>query len=113
MTWICRTGLVWGTALWLFTGGVALADDPTFQLTIRDHRFDPVELQVPANVKVKLVVKNADGTPEEFESAELRREKIVPAGQEIVVYVGPLKPGTYEFFGDFHPKTARGHLIVK
>jgi hypothetical protein len=70
-------------------------------------------LHVPANAKVKLVIKNADTTPEEFESAELRREKVVAGGQEIIVYVGPLAPGTYEFFGDFNPKTDRGHLVAK
>ena len=113
MVWVCRIALASATALWLFAGGMALAEDPTAQLTIRNHRFEPTELQVPANVKVKLVVKNADDTPEEFESVELRREKVVPGGQEIIVYIGPLQPGTYEFFGDFHPQTARGHLIVK
>jgi Cupredoxin-like domain len=108
-----RRNLIWGAVLCLFAGGVAWADDPTVQLTIRNHRFEPAELPVPANVKVKLVVKNADDTPEEFESIELRREKVVPGGQEIIIFVGPLKPGTYEFFGDFHPQTARGHLIAK
>ena len=113
MTWICRTGLVWGVVLWLFAGGAAMADDPTVQLTIRNHRFEPTDMQVPANAKVKLVIRNADDTPEEFESVELRREKVVPGGQEVIVYIGPLQPGVYEFFGDFHPQTARGHLTVK
>ena len=99
--------------LWLFTGGMAVADDPTAELTIRNHQFVPVELQVPANVKVKLIVTNADDTPEEFESVELRREKVVPGGQSVIIYIGPLQPGTYEFFGDFHPQTARGRLIAK
>lgn len=110
---IRRVSLIWGAALWLFGAGVVLADEPTAALTIRNHQFQPAELQVPANTKIKLVVKNADTTPEEFESVELRREKVVPGGQEVIVYVGPLAPGTYEFFGDFNPKTARGHLVVK
>jgi heme/copper-type cytochrome/quinol oxidase subunit 2 len=108
-----RTGLVLAAALWLFATGMALAEEPTAELTIRNHQFEPAELHVPANTKVKLVIKNADTTPEEFESFELRREKVVAGGQEIIVYVGPLAPGTYEFFGDFNPKTARGHLVVK
>jgi hypothetical protein len=113
VAWICRFALVSLTALCLLTDGIAWADDPIVNLTIRDHRFEPSELTVPAHVKVKLIVRNADSTPEEFESIELRREKVVPGGQEIIVYVGPLQPGTYEFFGDFHPQSARGHLIVK
>jgi hypothetical protein len=91
----------------------AAAQEPTFTLTIRDHKFDPTELEVPAGAKIKLIVKNADPTPEEFESTELRREKVIPGGQEGIVFVGPLKPGRYEFFGDFNPKSARGHLIAK
>ena len=104
---------VCGAALWLFAGGVALADEPTVELTIRNHQFEPAELQVPANTKFKLVVKNADATPEEFESNELRREKIIPGGQEAIIYIGPLAPGSYGFFGDFHPQTARGRLVAK
>jgi hypothetical protein len=87
------------------------ADDVT--LTIRDHKYDPEELAIPANTKVKLVIKNLDSTPEEFESFDLNREKVVAAGGEIEVYVGPLDAGRYEFFGDFHQDTARGHLVAR
>ncbi|HEY0525155.1 MAG TPA: cupredoxin domain-containing protein [Stellaceae bacterium] len=89
------------------------ADEPAYILTVKDHRFDPTELTIPANTKVAITVKNLDPTPEEFESTELRREKVVAGGQEIVVYIGPLRPGRYEFFGDFNPKTARGHIVAK
>jgi Cupredoxin-like domain len=89
------------------------AEEGGYVLTIKDHRFDPEELNVPANTKVALTVRNPDPTPEEFESTELRREKVVAGGQEITVYVGPLRPGRYEFFGDFNPKTARGHIVAK
>jgi hypothetical protein len=82
-------------------------------LTVRDHRFEPPRLEVPAGVKFKLVVKNADSTPEEFESYELHREKVVGAGQEISVFIGPLDPGEYKFFGEFHKDTANGVLIAK
>jgi hypothetical protein len=91
----------------------AYADDPVFRLTIREHRFEPVELQVPAGTKVKLLIKNLDPTPEEFESNELHREKLVPPGQEVSVFIGPLKPGTYPFFGEFNPKTAQGKIVAK
>ena len=61
----------------------------------------------------KLMIKNEDSTPEEFESRELHREKVVPPGQQILVIVGPLDAGTYPFFGDFHKDTAQGKLIAK
>ena len=91
----------------------AAAQEPTYTLTIKDHRFEPSELEVPAGQKIALTVKNDDKTPEEFESTELRREKVIPGGGQVTVYIGPLKPGRYEFFGDFNPKTARGHIVAK
>jgi plastocyanin len=94
-------------------GGLARAEDLQFTLVIKEHRFTPAELQVPAGQKVRLLVKNEDSTPEEFESTELHREKVVPPGQEIVIIVGPLDAGTYPFFGDFHKESAQGKLIAK
>ena len=94
-------------------GGLARAEDLQFTLIIKEHRFTPAELQVPAGQKVRLLVKNEDSTPEEFESTELHREKVVPPGQEIVIIVGPLDAGTYPFFGDFHKESAQGKLIAK
>ena len=93
--------------------GAARAEDPVFTLNIKDHKYDPTELQVPANTKVKLVVRNLDTTPEEFEGYDLDREKIVTGGNEIIVYIGPLDPGTYKFFGDFHQDTAQGRVVAK
>jgi len=94
--------------------GAAMADDmPTFLLSIRDHKYDPPVIEIPADTKVKIVVKNLDPTPEEFESFELNREKIVAGGKEITVFIGPLSPGTYPFFGDFNQATAQGKVIAK
>lgn len=101
-------------ALWMMAlvAGAAYAADaePEFRLVIKDHRFTPEVTKVPAGQKIKLVVENQDSTPEEFESYTLNREKIVPPGGKIVVFVGPLKPGRYEYFGEFNAKTARGWL---
>lgn len=97
----------------LLWAGSALATEPEFRLVLKDHRFTPSEVTVPAGQKVRLVVENQDATPEEFESYSLNREKIVPAGGTITLFVGPLKPGRYEFFGEFNAKTARGWLVVQ
>lgn len=91
--------------------GVA-AEEPTTVITLKDHQFDPAEVEIPAGVKMTLVVRNAGTESAEFESHSLHREKVVKGGGEISLTVGPLKPGSYEFFDDFHPAT-RGHLIVK
>lgn len=91
----------------------AMAQDAPIVLTIKDHKFEPAELKVPANKKVKIIVKNLDATAEEFESHSLNREKIISGNSEAPVMVGPLKPGKYEFFGEFNPKTAQGVLIAE
>lgn len=91
----------------------ALADDPEFALTIRDHRFQPEQLTVPAGKRIKLVIENADATPEEFESHELKREKVILGKSKAIVYVGPLEPGTYPFVGEFHEDTAKGRIVAK
>jgi hypothetical protein len=97
-----------------FLAAVAHAAEPAeYRLVIKNHRFEPAELKVPAGQKIKLVVDNQDPTPEEFESYSLNREKIVPGKSKITVMVGPLKPGKYEFFGEFNMDTALGVLIAR
>ncbi len=92
---------------------VHAADLPTFQLTIRDGRFIPATLQVPANTKFRLQIHNAGPGPEEFESTQLRKEKVLVAGASSSLVFQPLKPGTYTFFGEFHPATAQGRIVAK
>ena len=70
-------------------------------------------LTIPAHTKVKLIVYNRDPTPEEFESFELNREKVIMGGGKAVIFIGPLPPGEYPFFGEFNPQTALGTIIVK
>lgn len=96
----------------LVASPAAAADDATASLTIRNRAFEPPELTVTAGQKIELHVRNADAAASEFESETLHREKVVPAGQEVVVYIGPLRPGSYEFFDDFNPK-ARGHIVAR
>lgn len=100
-------------ALALALAAVAHADEPKpMLLTIKNHEFSPKELHIPADTRVILTVKNEDPTPAEFESEELKREKVIRGNGEVKVKLGPLKPGTYPFFEEFHPKTT-GVVIVK
>jgi plastocyanin len=87
------------------------ADDLT--LTIKDHRFTPAELKVPANQRVTITVVNEDATPEEFESRPMKVEKVIPGKSKGVVRIGPLKPGRYPFVGEFHEATAKGAVIAE
>ena len=99
-------------ALAAFAAG-APAAEPEVLLVIKGNRFEPTELQVPAGQRIKLVVHNQDSTPEEFESHSLNREKVVPAGAKVTIFVGPLKPGRYEFYGEYHEATAKGVVVAE
>lgn len=84
-----------------------------YEISIKDHRFTPEEIHVPAGEKIKLIVYNNDPTPEEFESDDFRREKIIAGNSKGTIFVGPLKPGKYHFFGEFNLDTANGYLIAE
>lgn len=104
----------WSGALFLaLAAASAQAGKPEVHLAIENHLFQPAVLEVPANTKFKLVVANRDPTPEEFESYELNREKVILGGQSAIIFLGPLAPGEYPFFGEFNPNTAQGRMIAK
>ena len=93
---------------------LALAQElDTFTIVIRNHQFEPVETIIPAGKKVKLIIDNQDPTPEEFESHDLNREKVISGGKQGIVFVGPVKKGTYKFVGEFHEATAKGVIIAQ
>lgn len=92
----------------------ARADElPTFRLLIKAGHFVPDNLQVPANTKFRLLIKNEGPGAEEFESIELKKEKVLAPGVESFLIFQPLKPGSYKFFGEFHPETAQGRITAK
>lgn len=84
------------------------AELPVYRLTLQDNLFFPSVLAVPSGVKFKLLIANKDASPEEFDSFDLNREKVIFGESEAVIYVGPLPEGRYEYFGEYHPATARG-----
>jgi plastocyanin domain-containing protein len=81
-------------------------------ITLKNHLFQPSIVVIPANKKVKLKFLNLDTTPEEIDSFDLNREKVVFGQSTAIIYVGPLKEGEYGFFGEFHPQTAVGVVKV-
>ena len=83
------------------------------QLTARDGRFYPEVLEVPADRRFKIVIRNEGPGPEEFESENPHREKVLSAGATSFLIFPALKPGVYPFFGEFHPETAKGRIVVK
>jgi len=100
--------------LLLFGFGSALAQSQytNVEIVVKDKKFVPAELKVPANARIVIQVKNQDAVAMEFESKALKVEKVVAPNGEGLVRVGPLKPGKYEFFDDFNLSN-RGTLIVE
>ena len=103
--------IVMAGALVLPLGAAAASQD--YAVIIKNHRFEPAEITVPAGQKIKLVVDNQDATPEEFESHAMNREKVIPGRSKATIWIGPLKPGSYDFVGEYHEDTARGKIIAK
>jgi plastocyanin len=92
-------------------GAVAAAQE--YNLVIREHKFEPAEIRVPAGKRVSIYVSNEDATPEEFDSPALKVEKVIPGKSKGLLRIGPLVPGRYEFIGEFHADTAKGVVIAE
>lgn len=80
--------------------------EPSYDLEIHQQSFVPVTLAVPTGTRIKIRVRNTRSLPSEFESFDLNREKVVPPGATITVWIGPLSAGKYKFFDDFNPGVA-------
>jgi len=105
-----------GVSAWLIFGLMPVsvaADILVYSMTTKDGHFTPDTIEVPAGQKFKLVMKNDGASTEEFESSDLHREKVVMPGKSVEILLGPLKAGTYGFYGEFHPDTAKGKLVAK
>ena len=84
-----------------------------YEIVIKDHKFSPEELIVPANERIKLKVHNQDATPEEFESHDFNREKIIKGNSTATIFLSPMAPGKYHYFGEFNMDTANGYIIAQ
>lgn len=89
----------------------SFAADADYTLVIKDHRFQPAELTIPAGKKIKLLIDNQDATPEEFDSFALNREKVITGNGKATLYIGPLDAGRYPFMGEFNAATAQGVVV--
>jgi Cupredoxin-like domain len=107
------TSLAYSVALaaCVLFSAAAYAED--YVITLKNNKFSPSELVVPASHRIKITVRNLDATPAEFESSDLDREKVVAANSEIIIFIGPLDAGRYGYFDDFHHDTTTGTIIAK
>jgi len=86
------------------------ADPAVVVLTLKDHRFTPDTVTVPAGRPIRIELANQDAALEEFDSQDLGVEKDVTPHGRVTFTVGPLKPGRYSFMGELHADTASGEL---
>jgi uncharacterized cupredoxin-like copper-binding protein len=100
------------SGLW-FGEAASAADPAAINVTLKDHRFSPSEIRVPAGKPVVLHIKNEDSTAEEFDSDSLKVEKVIAGRSEGTVRIRPLDPGHYEFIGEYHAETAKGVVIAE
>ena len=95
------------------TGVPAQADDPTtVEVTLKDHRFSPAEIHVPAGKPTIITLHNKAATAEEFDSTALKVEKVVAGGGTGTIRLRPLGAGKYPFSGEYHADTAQGVVIA-
>jgi len=83
------------------------------QLVARDGKFEPLKLEVPAGKRFKIEISNQGKSPMEFESKDLKQEKVLAAGAKSSVVINPLKPGTYIFFDEHHMDAPKGQIVAK
>ncbi|WP_233882147.1 cupredoxin domain-containing protein [Paraburkholderia flagellata] len=92
---------------------MAHAEDlPTFKLEMNDGKLNPARIEVPAGKRIKIEVRNTGKGAAEFESVQLRKEKVLAPGADSFVVIAPLDPGEYKFFDDFHQQ-AQGVIVAK
>ncbi|PSU69792.1 cupredoxin domain-containing protein [Photobacterium phosphoreum] len=101
------------TSVLLLASSNSFAHTEIVEIVMKNHQFHPANLVIPANHKVKLVIKNQDNNAEEFESHALNIEKVIPANSEGFVYIKPMKPGKYKFVGEYHEDDMYGMIEVK
>ncbi|WP_206675332.1 cupredoxin domain-containing protein [Mariprofundus sp. NF] len=111
---IRKAALLAGVAVALMASTTAnMAWAAEYRVVIENHRFEPATIEMVAGEKHRLHVINNDATPEEFESYELNREKIIAGRSTAVIFLPALAAGSYPFFGEFNEETAQGLIVVK
>lgn len=99
-------------ALLLLALPVAAQADQLVTLVIQNHTFSPSTFEVPAGERFRIQLTSHDESVDEFESYDMKFEKIIVPGNTITVFAGPLHPGTVTFFDDYHPDQAKGTVTA-
>jgi hypothetical protein len=111
---ISAPGLTTALFLAAFASASLRADDaPSFTLEFHDGKVSPLRIEVPAKTRFTLELRNTGDTPSEFESSELRKEKVLAPNTTSTLVIRTLDPGEYEFFDDLHPDAPKAVIVAK
>ena len=107
--------IIAGAAIFALSSPSAFAAEELLVLTLsaKDGKFEPLKLEVPAGKRFKIEISNDGKGPMEFESKDLKQEKVLAAGAKSSVVINALKPGTYVFFDEYHPEAPKGQIVAK
>jgi plastocyanin len=105
--------LLIGSLLGLLGTALYAAELPTYKLEMNDGKLNPARIEVPAGQKIKIEIHNTGKSPVEFESVQLRKEKVLAPGASSFVVIAPMQAGEYKFFDDFHMTTGQGVIVAK
>ena len=100
----------------LAAGGLAVAapaEDTIVELRFENRRWMPQTITVPANRQFRIKIVNASKEAVEFESFKLNREKVIGPGETATINMPALKPGSYDFYDDFHADVPEGKIVAK
>ena len=100
-------------AAFLFAGMALAQDVPLFKLVAKDGKFEPAVLEVPAGKRFRVEIANENRKAIEFESKDLKQEKVIAPGAKATVTINALKPGEYKFFDEFNEATGQGRIVAK
>jgi hypothetical protein len=101
------------SCVWSASPTARAADEPVFEIEMKDGVITPSRIEVPAKTRFKIVVRNAGKIPAELESAELRKEVIVLPGSTATMIIRTLDAGEYKFFDDFQDGAPPAVLVAK
>lgn len=94
------------------SAAASLSDMPLEIITLKDHRYTPEVITVPAGQKIRIEITNRDATADDFDSADLHVDRDLKPHERAAFVIGPLKEGHYKFKGELHAATAHGEVIA-
>jgi Cupredoxin-like domain len=112
--WLARARVaMFGAIVASIVSSVHAEELAVFRLVARDGAFEPLTIEVPAGKRFKIEISNEGKGPMEFESRDLKQEKVLASGAKSSVVINGLRPGAYVFFDDYHPDAPKGKIVAK